>query len=372
MSDLHSAPGSARVTLTQTAAPQFHERISTQSIMWTVCAALLPAAMWGCYVYGFAALLVLATALFASVATEVLITRSHKTLCDGSAVLTGLLLGMMMPPTAPWYVVVTAAVFAIGVVKWSFGGLGSNWMNPALAGRVFVQFSWSGPMTRWVMPRTLDVDSVAAATPLSLVQNAVNAGDLLLTGASDYLSGIGFPRSALDSGVTEWLNHNLLARVSVHLPPGYVDPFVGNVPGSLGEGSALLLLLGTVVLFGKRIITWEIPTAFFCGFAGLTWLLGGVPYGSGLFSGDVLFHLVSGSAILVMFYVATDPVTSPMTTAGMLVFGAGAGIIAFLIRAFGGAPEGAALALLFMNACTPIINRVVRPRRFGYRMGSSR
>ena len=359
----------AHAGLARTAAPQYHERTSTHSLMWTVTATLVPAAAWGVYVYGFSALLVILTAVFSAAATETLIVRSGETLADGSAVLTGLLLGMMMPPSIPWYVVVAAAIFSIGVVKWTFGGLGRNWMNPALAGRVFVYFSWTGPMTRWVMPRTLGVDAVAAATPLSIIQSAVNHGHSLLAGPVAYLSAHDFPRSAFDAGVTGWLNTNLLQRVGAYLPPGYVDPFVGNVPGSIGEGSALILLLGTLLLFGRRIITWEIPTAFFIAFAGATWAFGGYGYGTGAFSGDVLFYLVSGSVIMVMFYLATDPVTSPMTTVGMLVFGAGAGLIAFVVRAYGGAPEGAALAVLCMNACTPLINRLTRPRRFGCRPG---
>ncbi len=361
--------GSGRPMLARTSAPQYHERLSTRSLMWSVIAALLPAAIWGVYVYGLRALLVVLMAIIASAVTETLISGSRETLSDGSAILTGLLLGMMLPPAVPWYVVIVAAVFAIGVAKWTFGGLGRNWINPALAGRVFVHFSWTGPMTRWTMPRTLGADSIAGATPLSIVQNAVHEGQALLGGPVAILSASGFPRSTLDSAVTEWLNLNVLTHIGVHLPAGYVDPFVGNVPGAIGEGSALLLLVGTLLLFSRRTISWEIPTAYFAAFAGLAWVVGGLPYGGAAFSGDVLFQLVSGSVIMVMFYVATDPVTSPLTAAGMLVFGAGAGALTFVIRAYGGAAEGAALAVLFMNAGTPLINRLTRPRRLGGRRG---
>ncbi len=369
--------GNGRPRLVRTAAPQYHEKIATHSLMWTATLALLPAAAWGVFAYGPRALLVLLLAAVSAVTAEALIARSRVTLADGSALLTGLLLGMMMPPAVPLFVVVAATLFAIGVVKWTFGGLGGNWLNPALAGRLFVHFSWPAATTSWSLPRTLGadrlpglnltVDTVTTATPLGIVQHAVEQGEALLGGPAVYLTSRGFPRSELDTSVTTWLNETVLSQFGAHIPGGYIDPFVGNVPGAIGEGSAILLLLGTVVLFARRVITWEIPAAFFTTFAVLTWAFGGLAYGADGFSGDVLFHLLSGGLILTLFYVATDPVTTPMTTSGMLLFGAGVGLLTFLLRTYGGAAEGVALAVLVMNGCTPLLNRTLRPRRLGER-----
>lgn len=364
-----------RRQLFRNAAPQYHDKVATHSLMWTVTLVLLPAAAWGVFAYGVSALLVLAVAVLSAAAAEAIFARSGATLADGSAVLTGLLLGMMLPPTVPWFIVVAASFFAIGVVKWTFGGLGGNWLNPALGGRIFVHFSWPAATSRWVMPRTLvtdalpwaerATDAVTTATPLELVQRAVADGEALLGGAAVHLTSRGFARSELDGTVTAWLNESVLSRFGMHIPAGYIDPFIGNVPGAIGEGSAILLLLGTVVLFGKRVITWEIPTAFFATFAVLIWAFGGLATGGDAFSGDVLFHLLSGGLILAMFYVATDPVTTPMTTGGMLLFGCGVGLLTFVLRVYGGSAEGVALAVLVLNGCTPLINRYLRPRRLG-------
>jgi len=184
-----------------------------------------------------------------------------------------------------------------------------------------------------------------------------------------YLESTGFPRSAADARITEWLNNGFLGDLGIRLPEGYVDPFIGNVPGCIGEVSALLLMAGAVYLFAKKIITWEIPTAFFVVFAVFSWTFGGLVYGTGFFTGDVLFHVLAGGFMLGIFYMATDMVTSPMSSTGMLIYGAGIGFITFLIRFYGSFPEGISLAIILMNIFSPIINRYTKPRRYGLASG---
>lgn len=354
--------------------PQYHDRATTARIMWTVTCALLPAAAWGVYVFGWGAFVVLATSIAAAAVSEAVAAAlaGRMTLRDGSAVLTGLLIGMAMPPGVPLFIPAVAAVFAMLVVKWSFGGLGTNWMNPALAARVFVFFSWTGHMTRWILPRTLvpaagAVDGATAATPLGVVQEGARATVGATGGPLALLREAGYPVTGFDATATEWLNAHVLGPLGINLPSGYVDLFVGNVAGSIGEVSALLLLAGTIVLFASRIIAWEIPAAYFATFAVFTRVFGGLVHGQALFAGDVLFSVVSGGLVLTVFYLATDPVTSPMTRTGMLIYGAGAGCLTFLLRAYGRFPEAAALAVILMNVLVPIIDRHTQPRRFGTR-----
>ncbi|MFW5745549.1 MAG: RnfABCDGE type electron transport complex subunit D [Spirochaetota bacterium] len=365
--------------LSRSNPPQYHDRASTARIMWTVTCALLPAAAWGVYVFGWDALVVLAASIVTAVAAEALAAAmaGRVTLRDGSAVLTGLLIGMGMPPAVPLFIPVVAAAFAMFVVKWSFGGLGTNWMNPALAARVFVFFSWTGHMTRWTLPRTLAsaagaVDGASAATPLGIVQEGAGASAQATGGPLALLRDAGYPVSALDVSVSEWLNAHVLGPLGINMPSGYVDPFVGNVSGSIGEVSALLLLLGTIVLFASRIITWEIPAAYFLSFAVFTRLFGGLVHGQGLFAGDVLFSVLTGGFVITAFYLATDTVTSPMTRGGMLIYGAGAGFLTFLLRTYGRFPEAAALAVILMNVLVPLIDRHTRTRRFGTRPRAGR
>lgn len=357
----------SRIALVASDPPQYHDRSSTTRIMWIVTLCLLPGAGWGVYLYGTRAALVLAAAILSAVVFEAAAARlaSRVTLRDGSAVLCGLLIGMSLSPAVPLFIPVVASAFAMFVVKWSFGGLGGNWMNPALAGRVFVAFSWPGAMTTWPAPRTLDlVDGLAGATPLSLVKaTAPERAQAPIA----VLRDAGYPVSAFDTEVTSWLNVNVLGPAGVNLPTGYVDLFVGNVAGSIGEASALLLLAGTIFLFARRIITWHVPAAFFVTFAVCTRVFGGLTAGLGLFEGDVLFSVLTGGFVLASFYMATDPVTSPLTGGGMLIYGSVAGIIAFVLRAYGQFPESVALAIILVNAVVPLIDRLCRPRRFGHR-----
>ena len=353
-----------------TSSPQYNESSTTTSIMWAVTICLLPAAAWGVYVFGWYALFVMLVSVAAAVLTEAGIAqwlRRGVTITDGSAVLTGLLVGMNMPPEIPWYIPVFASVFAIAVVKWSFGGLGNNWMNPALAGRVFVFFSWTGPMTTWKMPRTLPLpaDATSAATPLGAAKAGLAEGAGGASGPLEYLGQSGYPVTAADSSAAGWLNDTLLNPLGIELPTGYIDAFLGNIPGSIGEVSAVLLLLGSIYLIGREIVRWEVPAAYFTVFAVFTWAFAGLDYGAGFFTGDVLFHIFTGGFMLGIFYMASDMASSPMTTKGLLIYGAGAGFLTFLIRIYGSFPEGVSLAILLMNVFVPMIDRYTKPKRFG-------
>lgn len=354
--------------LTVTGAPQIHDDSSTISIMWSVSLCLLPAAVWGIYMFGIPAAMVLGVALATALAAEALFSSFFRlfTLWDGSAFLTGLLVGMNMPPGVPLYIPFTASLFAIGVVKWTFGGLGRNWMNPALAARVFVFFSWTGPMTRWSFPAILrGADRVSAATPLGFLKTGMLDMDSPARTPMEFLSRHGYPRSLTDSFITDWLNARVLEPLGISMPQGYVDIFLGFIPGSIGEVSALLLLAGTIYLLGKRIIAPEIPAAYFGVFSLMVWIFGGLRFGGELFSGDILFQLFTGGLMLGVFYMATDVVTSPLTRKGRIIYGCGAGMLTYLIRFYGSFPEGVSLAIIMMNIFVPIINRITGPLRFG-------
>ncbi len=346
-------------------SPQIKQSGSTTSVMWAVSLCLLPAGVWGVWVFGLRVLGVLFASIIAAVLAEAAMAYLIKknTIRDGSAFLTGLLIGFNMPPSIPYYIPVAASVFAIIVVKWTFGGLGGNFMNPALAGRVFVFFSWTGPMTRWTMPDVLtQVDAVTKASPLGFLKS----GLLEYTGTVDnparFLVEAGYPHSTLDSGITAWLNGNL----GLELSNGYIDMFLGNIPGSLGEVSVILLLLGSIFLFMRKIITWEIPVSYLASFGVFIWIFGGTRYSGGsYFNGDVIFHLFTGGLVLGALYMATDMVTSPLTRKGMLIYGVGAGLLTFLIRIYGSFPEGVSLAIILMNIFVPMINQYTKPKRFG-------
>ena len=350
-----------------TTSPQIHKAISTPEIMWSVVACLVPAAAWGVIVFGLGALTVLLVSIISCVLFELLINLLLKrfTILDGSAVLTGMFVGFNLPPGIPLYIPIVACLFAIGVVKWTFGGLGANWMNPALAGRVFVFFSWTGNMTKWSMPSTVPaVDAVSTATPLSVIKSGLfsyagNAG-----GPMELLTEIQYPRTFMDFRFTAWLNR-LFEDSSVSFEPGYADMFLGNVPGCIGEISVLLLLFGTIYLFFKKIITWHIPVSYIGTFGLLVWAFGGYRFGNGFFTGNMMFHIFSGGLILGAFYMATDMVTSPLTKSGMIIFGIGVGFFTYLIRFFGSFPEGVSLAIILMNIFVPLINRYTQPKRFG-------
>ena len=311
-------------------APHIRTRQTVPVAMWSVSAALLPAAAWAVYAFGLPSLIVMLVSTGTAVLTELLITTLLKkpvTIGDGSAFLTGLLVAFNMPAATglPLYIPVTASVFAIAVAKYAFGGLGQNWMNPALAGRIFVFFAWLTPMTSgW--STFLRPDVVSKATPLKLMKFTSGGG-------ADYL-----------------------------------DLFLGRVPGCIGEVSAAALLLGGLYLVYKKIVNWEIPVAYFATAALLAWIFGGLRVAgakAAFFTGDPLFHLLSGGIMLGAIFMATDWVTSPMTFTGRLIYGAGCGVLTILIRLTAKNVEGVSFAIVLMNIVVPLIDRVTGPKKFG-------
>ena len=365
-------------------SPHVFERRSSAQIMWLVSACLLPANLWAVWLFGWPALRVLLLSVLSCVATETLcnlgsffgnlgnlgrdyLYRKPK-FClgidDGSAVVSGLLLGMNFSPTVPFFIPIFGGIFAMAVCKWSFGGLGANWANPALAGRAFVFFSFGREMSVWAAPRygfrdvfgniwgtlrpfdaPINMDVVSAATPLSVFQQ------LRLQNQPD---GPGI--SALQS----WSE-------TVQLEPGeaLLGLFFGIHGSSIGEASILLLLLGALGLLALRIIRWHTPLAFLGSFALLTWIFGGLYQGRGLFAGEVLFQLCSGGLMLGAWFMATDYASSPQMPLAKLIFGAGCGSLTFLIRFYGPYPEGVMLAILFMNIWTPTLDILFPPKILG-------
>ncbi|MBN2859512.1 MAG: RnfABCDGE type electron transport complex subunit D [Sphaerochaetaceae bacterium] len=339
--------------------------MSTSKIMWNVSLALLPAAMWGVYVFGFRALLIILISIASSVGFEYLLLKISKdaSVQDGSAFLTGLLIGMNLPSGSSFIIPVLASAFAIFVVKWTFGGLGANWMNPALAGRVFVFFSFTNLMNTYPIPRTLissTGDSVASATYLSSVKMAMSDQVLTQASGSQVLSHLGTATTGFAQQVS-----GLFASMGINLSPYTVDAFFGNISGSLGEVSAFLLLLGGIYMLVRKIITWHIPVSFLGSFILLAWAFGGLRNGNGLFSGEVLLPVFSGGLMLGAIFMATDMVTSPVTYRGMILYGVLIGFFTFLIRYYGSLPESVSLAIILVNIFVPAIDRYVKPRKFG-------
>ncbi len=315
------------VSFVVSSSPHIRTEANSARIMGGVILALLPAAVVSTLIFGWRSLAVMAVSVALSVVTEALSQRLFRrpvTVRDGSAVVTGLLLAFTLPATTPLWMVALGAVIAVFLVKQLFGGLGYNIFNPALAARAVLLASFPVAMTAWSEPvtRWLSVDAVSAASALGVIKEA------LLKGAA--------PPEA---------------------PYGYLQLFLGNVPGSLGETSKAALLAGFVLLLALRIVEWRIPATFIGSVALLSFLMGR----------DPLAEILSGGLFLGAFFMATDYVTSPTTPNGRLLFGAGCGILTILIRAYGGFPEGVCYAILFMNCLTPLIERSVVPRRFGLR-----
>jgi Na+-translocating ferredoxin:NAD+ oxidoreductase subunit D len=344
--------------LTMGDAPFIFDKRTSGSLMWGSVLALLPALAWGLYCFGTPAAIVVASSILGALVGEAITSglRRRFTLMDGSAFLTGLLVGMAMPPGVSPHIPALASLFAICVVKGAFGGLGSNWMNPALAGIAFAFVSWPTEMRSWCQPSLFSgVSGLSGATPLGMARNFLGSAS---PGSSpvDLLSAAGAGFSAIDGNVTGALNKCLFSFLGAELPSGYIDLLIGNKAGAVGEISAILILLGSIALIARRAVRWEIPASIVLAFAALTWTFGGLPLGNGFFAGDVLFSILTGSFLLVAFFMAPDPVTSPSSRPGMVVYGLGIGAIVFLLRSFGSAPEGSAFAVILMNCAVPAID----------------
>ena len=292
---------------------------------WVII-AMLPAMLWSFYAFGMGAVIVtavsVASCVFFEWAINKYILKNDKcTVCDLSAVVTGILLAFNLPSNLPLYIIIIGALFAIGVVKMTFGGLGCNLFNPALAARVFLLISFPVKMT--VFQMTAYADAVTAATPMAAIKAQISTGTL--------------------------------ADVSL------LDLFLGNVGGSLGEVSALCLLLGLVILLASRTITWHIPVSILVTVFALTGLLH-IAYPVEV--ATPWHHLFGGGLMLGAIFMATDYVTSPMTPKGQLIYGFCIGFLTVAIRVFGAYPEGMSFAILIMNAFVPLINNACKPKRF--------
>lgn len=300
--------------LTVSSSPHLKTPDTVTTVMANVIIALLPATIIGIYLFSYIAAIVVVVSVASCVGFEALynlLAKKKQTVQNLSAVVTGLLLGLSLAPVASsiWLAVIGALV-AIVVLKMLFGGIGQNIFNPAIGARVFLVISFSSQMTQWIAPGT---DGISSATPLGMAEEAAMIG--------------------------------------------YQYLFLGNVPGCIGETSALALFIGGLWLLWKKVISWEIPVCFILS-AGLMALAAGQ---------DPLFHILSGSLLIGAIFMATDYTTSPITRKGKILFGAGCGIILMSIRLYGNLPEGTSFAILFMNILTPLIDKATIPRTFGGR-----
>jgi len=337
-------------------APHTHSGNSISQVMFHVCLALLPATLFGIYIFGFPALNLIFITIISCLIAEALSLKiagkpvnSH--LLDGSAFLTGLLLALSLPPWAPWWIAVFGGVFAIIVGKHIFGGLGQNVFNPAMLARVALLISFPLEMTTWVDIKPL----FSAGAPGFIESLKITFFGIENPDAISSASLMGHVRTelTLDKDVAESL---LTVDYSLF------STGIGLIGGSIGETSAILILLGGLYIMAKRIITWHIPfTLLFTIFtlSSLFHLIDPERYAG------PMFHIFSGGVMLAAFFIATDLVTSPNTKLGQVIFAAGIGILIYVIRTWGGYPEGAGFAVLLMNAMTPLIDHYVKPRIFG-------
>lgn len=317
-------------------APHIHAAVSTKSLMRDVVIALLPAVIVSVVFYGLGEIVVLGTSVVSCILVEYLITKfllkKPSTVCDYSAVVTGILLALNLPYTTPWWVVFIGDLFAVGVVKMTFGGLGQNIFNPAIAGRVFLLVSFPAYMTNWQMPGGLfGVDAVSGATPLGLINEGIMNGQT----------------------VPEIMSANGLS---------YSQMLFANIGGSVGEISALALLAGFVYLLVRKVIRPHITLSIWATVALVSlvfWLAAPDRFT------DPLFNLLSGGMILGSCFMATDYVTSPMSVKGGIVYGIGIGFITLMIRYFGSYPEGMSFAILIMNSTVPLINMWFHQKKYG-------
>ncbi|MEW5920088.1 MAG: RnfABCDGE type electron transport complex subunit D [Bacillota bacterium] len=299
--------------LVVSSSPHLKSPEDIQSIMVDVLVALFPVALMAVFLFGYRALATMVIAMLAAMVTEAIILRKGNLFGDGSAAVTGLLLAMTLPPAPPWWVVVVGSAVAIGIGKQIYGGIGNNIFNPALVGRAVLIVSWSGHIAGnvWLkpVPFGFTADMVTQATPLAT--KAASLGNL----------------------------------------------FIGTVSGSLGETSALALIIGGLWLYHRGHIDWRIPGSFVAVVFILGFFDGGFSMG--------LFHVLAGGVLLGALFMATDMVTSPVTPVGKLVFGAGCGLVTMVVRLFGSLPEGVTFGILLMNGLTPLIDNLTLPKRFG-------
>ena len=306
--------------LTISVSPHISSPINTRYMMKGVLTALIPVVLAALYFYRLPGLLVMLSAVVSCVLTEVLMQKLRKKpvrINDYSALITGLLLALVLPPATPLWMAFLAGVFAIAIGKELFGGLGYNVFNPALLARAFLMAAFPVTMTTWSKPITLD--AVTTATPLGLAKFE-------------------------------------------HLSTSYIELILGNIGGCIGETSAIAIVLGGVYLLYKKIIDFRIPAAYIATVVVFSGIMHVIAPGTYL---SPIFNVLAGGLLIGAFFMATDPVTSPITAKGRWVFGIGCGVVTMIIRLWGGLPEGVMYSILLMNAVTPLINRMTRPKRYG-------
>ncbi len=323
--------------LTISGSPHVHGGQSVKKIMYGVVLAMLPIFLSSVYFFGLDALRVVLISVAACIFVEWLIDRYllsvPSTVGDGSAIVTGMLLAFNVPSNLPWWIIVIGAIVSIGIGKMAFGGLGKNPFNPALVGRVFLLVSFPVQMTSWPKPSVLSTaltDVITGPTPLGVVKEGLKNGEKM----QDVMSQV----------------------------PSFMEQLMGDMGGSLGEVSAIAILIGGAYMLIRKIITWEIPVSFIGAvlvMATVLWLVDPTAFV------NPLFHLVTGGLMLGAVFMATDMVTSPMSRWGMIIFGVGCGLLTVIIRNWGAYPEGVSFAILLMNAVVPLINRGLKPRLFG-------
>lgn len=319
--------------LTASSSPHIRSSVTTQRIMWTVVATLTPVMIFGVYNFGIRSFFLMITSIATAVICEYAYEKLLKkkiTINDGSAVLTGLLLAMTLPPTLPFYMVAIGAAFAIIVAKHSMGGLGYNVFNPALAARAALTLSWPVAMTTWSGMSYLD--ATTTATPLHIV------------------SFEGY----------ESLLHMFSTKLAL-----YWEMFLGTKNGSLGETSGLFILLGGLFLLYKGYVKWQVPVFMILTVAVSSWIFNGET----LFTGDPILGILTGGVMLGAFFMATDYATTPITPKGRIIFAIGVGLLTVLIRTKGAYPEGVCYAILLMNSLTPLIDKITKPKVFGSSRG---
>ena len=325
-------------------SPHIRYKESVPSIMLSVAGALIPALAASLWFFGIKALYLNIVCIGSCLLTELIIAqlmlKKPQTLGDFSALVTAILLAFNLPPDLPLWMAALGSVFAIGVSKMAFGGLGNNFINPALAGRAFLMASYPAAMTTFSKTRfgslnglTQKIDAIAGATPLAAFKDSIQSGDF----------------QALDF---QYALKNL---------------FLGNIGGCIGETSVIAILIGAAFLLYRRIIGFSVPVSYIGTVFILSWIFNGIT--SDLLTTDALiipiYHIFAGGLMLGAFFMATDMVTCPMTTRGRAIFGFGCGLLTFLIRKFGGYPEGVSYSILIMNLFVPLINRYVRPGMYG-------
>jgi electron transport complex protein RnfD len=315
-------------------SPHIHSGDSVNKIMYSVILALAPAFIWSVVVFGLDSVRVTLLAVAACMAFEWLIQKFilkvKPQIADGSAALTGVLLAFNVPASVPSWMLIVGSLVAIGIAKMPYGGLGNNPFNPALVGRVFMLISFPVQMTSWPAIHSAGVDAVTTATPLAILKEGIKNGQPVVEIFKDL--------------------------------PTNMDLFLGNMSGSLGEISVLALLIGGAFMLFRKIITWHIPVSVLVSaavFSGIFWLIDPAK------NADPMFHLMTGGLVLGAIFMATDMVTSPMNAKAQIVFGVGIGVLTILIRVWGAYPEGVSFAILIMNALVPLLNRFIKPTRFG-------